>query len=133
MWRFVREENVEGMEPVKRLLGNEMTRSLVSWASWGGMDPVTIPGERMSWVNSVSWEMDRGSEPASGSVSVPSERMVTRLILEQVTPENEEQGFGAVKFQVEKKELEDESSVRVFFMERRALRSNGFIFGFCSS
>lgn len=30
VWRFVREENVAGMVPVKRLLGREMTRRLVS-------------------------------------------------------------------------------------------------------
>lgn len=88
---MVREENVEGMVPVRRLLGKEMTRSLVSRASWGGMEPVTIPGERMSWVNSVSEEMDKGSDPASGSESAPSERMVTREN-EQVMPEKEEQG-----------------------------------------
>lgn len=40
---------------------------------------MTIPGERMSWVSSVSEEMDAGSDPASWSESVPSERMVTRL------------------------------------------------------
>jgi hypothetical protein len=90
---------------------------------------VTIPGERTSWVNSVSEEIDEGSEPASGSESVPSERMLTRL-KKQVTPEKEEQGFGAVRFQVEKKELVGEISVREFFMERRAFRSKGFIFGF---
>lgn len=45
-----------------------------------------------------------------------------------MTPENEEQGFGAVRFQVEKKWLVGEISVRVVLMERRALRSNGFIF-----
>jgi hypothetical protein len=30
VWRFVREENAEGIVPVKRLLGKDMTRSLVS-------------------------------------------------------------------------------------------------------
>lgn len=46
-----------------------------------------------------------------------------------MTPEKEEQGSGAVRFQVEKKCLVGETSVRVFLMERRALRSKGFIFG----
>jgi hypothetical protein len=35
-----------------------------------------------------------------------------------------------VRFQVEKKELVGEISVREFFTERRAFRSKGFIFGF---
>lgn len=30
VWRFVSDENVAGMVPVKRLLGREMTRRLVS-------------------------------------------------------------------------------------------------------
>lgn len=88
---------------------------------------MTMPGERMSWVNSVREEMEEGSEPASGCVSVPSERMVTRLN-EQVMPEKVVQGFGEVRFHVEKKEFVGEIEVRVFFMERRALRSKGFIF-----
>lgn len=91
------------------------------------MEPVTIPGERMSWVNSVREEMEVGSEPARGCLSVPSERMVTRLKV-QVMPEKVVQGFGEVRFHVEKKEFVGEIEVRVFFMERRALRSMGFIF-----
>ena len=40
-----------------------------------------------------------------------------------VTPEKEEQGSGAVRFHVEKNDFVGETSVRVFLMERRALRS----------
>lgn len=130
VWRVLREEKVVGMVPVKRLLDNEMTRSLVSRPSWGGMEPVTIPGERMSWVNSVRAEMEGGSDPARLSELAPSERMVTRP-REQVTPEKEEQGSSEERFQVEKKGVVGETSVRAFLIEKRALRSKGFTFGCC--
>ena len=54
MWRFLKEEREVGMGPVKRLLVKEMTRRLVSLPSWDGIGPVTRPGKRTSWVNSVS-------------------------------------------------------------------------------
>lgn len=71
----------------------------------------------------MSWEIDSaGRVPASGREVVPRERMVTRE-RKHVTPEKEEQGSGAVRFHVEKNDFVGETSVRVFLMERRALRS----------
>lgn len=68
------------------------------------------------------------SEPASPGESekpVPSVRIVTRLSEEHVTPEKEEQGFGAVKSQEEKKSVPG-MSVREFLIASRATKSTGF-------
>ena len=85
----------------------------------------------MSWVSSVRLERAGESEPARPRESerpVPSERMVTRLLKEQVTPVNEEQGSDAVKSQVEKN-LEPGMSVRLSLMADNAARSTALILG----
>jgi hypothetical protein len=136
VWRFVRVEREVGMGPFKRLLVKEITRRLVSLASWVGMRPVTSPGKRRSWVNSVSWEREGERVPARPGESekpVPSERAVTRReeeIIEQVSPEKEEQGFGAVKSQVEKN-VEPGMPVSEALMVFSALRSALLSFGCC--
>jgi hypothetical protein len=136
VWRLVRAEREVGTGPVRRLLVKEMTRRVVSRPSWKGMGPVTRPGKRMSWVNSVSWEREGEREPASPGEPerpVPRERAVTRReeeIREQVRPEKEEQGSGDVKSQVEKK-VEPGMSVREALMVLSALRSTALIFRCC--
>lgn len=111
VWRLNRAANVAGISPVRRLLGNEMTRRLVSFPIAGGMAPVTMPAERMSWVSSVRPEMAAGREPERPPGESPRERMMTWRWGEsgdggeQVRPEKEEQGSGEVKSHVEKKEL----------------------------
>lgn len=120
-----------GMDPVKRLLVKEMTRRFLSDPSWGGMGPVTMPGKRMSWVNSVKFAREAGREPARPSESerpVPSVRVVMRrwleLVMEQVMPEKEEQGSEEWKFQEEKKGEEEEGmSVSVFLMSYKTDKS----------
>ncbi|KAM3684603.1 hypothetical protein ACB098_11G059600 [Castanea mollissima] len=124
------------MGPVKRLLVKEMTRRLVSLPSLDGIGPVTRPGKRTSWVNSVSCERAKESDPARPGESerpVPSERVVTRReeeMREQVRPENEEQGLGAVKSQ-EEKNVEPGMSVSEALMVFSAMRSEILSFEFC--
>lgn len=69
-------------------------------------------------------EREAGRVPARGKEGSPRERAVTRRRV-QVRPAKEEQGSGAVRFQVEKKGLVGERSVIVALMERRAVRSLG--------
>lgn len=64
---------------------------------------------------------------------MPSERVVTRTeeeMREQVRPENEEQGLGAVKSQ-EEKNVEPGMSVSEALMVFSALRSEILSFEFC--
>ncbi len=121
------------------MLVKEMTRRVVSRASWEGMGPVTRPGrgKRKSWVNWVSWEREGEREPASPREPerpVPRDRAVTRReeeIREQVRPEKEEQGSGEAKSQVEKNAEAAEMSVREALMVLSALRSWALNFGCC--
>lgn len=129
MCKFLRKENVAGMPPVNLLLVKEITRSLLSRPSWGGMGPVTMPGKRTSWVNSVRLEMAGEREPARPGEPerpVPSVRVVTRL-REQVIPEKVEQGSGAERSQVDKKSVPG-TSVRVSLIAARAAKSTAVIF-----
>lgn len=93
------------------------------------MGPVTRPGERTSWVNSVRFEMEGESEPArpcEPERPVPRVRVVTRLS-EQVMPEKVEQGSGEARFHVEKKLLPG-MSVSVSLMADSAAKSTALIF-----
>lgn len=129
VWRFGRWRIWGGIGPVRRLLVKERMRRLVRDPIEGGIGPVTMPEKRMSWVKEVRLEREGERVPARpGELErpVPRVRVVTRE-LEQVTPEKEEQGGGAVveklKFQVEKN-WGFVREVRVFLISSRAVRSS---------
>ncbi|GAB2231639.1 hypothetical protein Droror1_Dr00010649 [Drosera rotundifolia] len=126
------------MGPVRRLWERERTRRLERRESWGGMGPVTKPGNRISCVSSVRFESAGDRVPARPGESerpVPSVRVETRSLDgegvegEQTMPAKEEQGSDE-KSQVVKKRVPGRSMSELL-METNAAKSSGLSVGSC--